>query len=81
MFIKVLNVAVFLSDPTSSKCSRFMQLSERGGVKIDGSNFRNKPSTAITIATWANPYSLSDQGSVQQVFVAKNCKNQGMTNF
>jgi len=68
-------------DPTSSKCSNFMQMSERGGVKIDGSNFRNKPSTAITIATWANPYSLSDQGAVQQVFVAKNSKNQAQISF
>lgn len=50
---------------------------ERSGVKLDGSNFRSKPSTAITMAAWVNSYSLAVQGSVQQIFVANDFKQRG----
>ena len=50
---------------------------ERGGVKLDGPNFRSKPSSAVTIAAWVNSYSLSDEGSVQQIFIAKDSTQRG----
>ena len=65
-------------DPSTAKCSKYIQMSERGGVKLDGSNFRNKPSTAITMTAWVNAYSLSDKGSVQQIFIANDGKQRGM---
>lgn len=46
-------------------------------MKLDGPNFRNKPSGAITVAAWLNAYSLSDEGSVQQIFIAKDSKERG----
>ena len=45
-------------------------------MKLNGVSFRGKPSTAITIATWVNLYSLGSPGTTQQIFIAKDSKQR-----